>query len=551
MAESAQIHRRPRVAVAAAFLAVAFTACSGGGGGDTAPVSDRPQRGGQAVVGFTADISGVNTLIVPLNTPTSEVARHLFVQLLREQPARPDAPPTFTPDLARSYEWSDGHKTLTFHLRDDVRWSDGEPVTADDVLFSWQAQTSPEVAWDSAYEKEFIEKVEVIDPYTVRFRFHHAYSTQLLDANEDYILPRHVWGQVPFAQWRSRSEWFRDHLVTAGPFLLASWKPQQEIVLARNPDYYDPELPRLDRVVIRIIPDQSSHLTQLLSGGLDYSIALSPDDAGRVRAAPDVELISFWGRAFIFVGWNERLPLFADRDVRRALTLGIDRATIAKSLWGEFGRVATSPIVGGVWGHDDAIQPYPYDPDQARAILRAKGWADHDGDGVLDRDGKPLAFELATNAGNRQRIDATVMIQDQLKRIGVAVTPQILEFQALSARVDAGRYEAQLAGWVMPTTLDLSYAFHSREIDGGSNVVAFSDPELDGVLDQIRATPELTEARPLLFRAQEIIHQELPYTFLWESQRLVGVNRRIHGAKPNSLFLLHNLPEWWVGPARH
>lgn len=552
MATPLHSHLRSTAAVlVAGALAAISLGCGGTGSGDAGvSPAEGPRRGGQAVVGFTADISGVNTLISVVNIPAQEVLRHLYVQLVREQPALADAPPAFKPDLARSWEWSTDHKVVTFHLRDDVRWSDGEPVTAEDVRFTWRAQTSPEVAWDSAYVKEFIDDVEVVDPLTVRFHFSRAYSTQLLDANEDFIFPAHVWGQVPFSEWRSHAEWFRDHLVTAGPFLLASWKPQQEIVLAKNPDYYDPELPRLDRVVIRVIPDQSSHLTQLLAGGLDLTIALAPDDAARVRATSDADVISFWGRAYVFLGWNHRDPLFADREVRQALTLGIDRQTLVDSVWGEFGRISTSPIVAGVWGHDESIQPYPYDPERAREILRRRGWEDRDGDGIVDQGGRPLAFELATNAGNQQRIDATVLIQDQLKRIGVAVTPTVLEFQTLNARVTDGRFQALLAGWTMPTTLDLSYAFHTREIGVGSNFIGFSDPELDGILDQVRATPELADALSLLYRAQQRIYHELPYTFLWESQRIVGVRRRLHDARPNSLYLLFNLPEWWVDPAR-
>jgi peptide/nickel transport system substrate-binding protein len=543
--------RRRRGAVfLAGALAATLVACGGPGVTPTASQPDHPTRGGQAVVAINSDIAGVNPLIAPVNAPTQEVLRHLFLQLVREQPASHDAPPTFKPDLATSYDWSDDHKLLTFHLRDDARWSDGVPVTADDVRFTWQAQVDPGVAWDSAYIKEFIRDVEVVDPHTVRFHFDHPYAAQLLDANEEMILPQHAWGQIPFAQWRSHAEWFRDHLVTDGAFRLASWTPQQEIVLARNPDYFDRELPRLDRVVIRVIPDQTSQVTQLLAGQVDFVFSLSPDDAPRARADAGTELKSFWGRSYIFLGWNLRDPLFADRDVREALTLGIDRPTLVKSIWGEFGRVSTSSIVAGVWGHDDAIAPYPYDPERARKLLADKGWADHDGDGVLDKDGHKLAFELATNTGNQQRIDATVLIQNELKRIGVAVTPAVMEFQSLSSRINEGRFQAVITGWTMPTTLDLSYAFHSREIGAGSNFVGFSDPELDGVLDQIRTTPELADALPLLYRAQEILHHQIPYTYLWESQRLVGIRRRLRDVGPNSLYLLFNLPEWWVVPAQ-
>jgi peptide/nickel transport system substrate-binding protein len=179
-------------------------------------------------------------------------------------------------------------------------------------------------------------------------------------------------------------------------------------------------------------------------------------------------------------------------------------------------------------------------------VLRDAGWTDHDGDGVVDKGGRRLAFELLTNAGNQQREDALVLIQDQLKRIGVAATPAVLEFQTFNSRVNAGQFEAVVSGWVMPTTLDNSYAFHSSEIGEGSNFVAYSDPETDRILDQIRDTPEVADTLPLLIAEQRRLHETLPYTFLWESKRLVGVDRRLHDVEPNFLFVLFNLPEWWL-----
>src|SRR4029079_5041729 len=220
------------------------------------------------------------------------------------------------------------------------------------------------------------------------------------DANEGVILPKHVWSQLPFDQWRSRSDWFREHLVTSGPFLLESWTPQQEVVLKRNPRYYIPGLPKLDRVVVRIIPDQGNQVTQLLSGQVDFVPSLLPGDAERVRKSPSLHLVPIWYRSYVAIVWNNSKPLFADRDVRRALTLAIDRRALIDTLWGPSARESYSPIVQDAWAYDTNIHPWPYDPAESRRLLAAKGWKDSDGDGVLDKDGKPFAFELTTNSGN-------------------------------------------------------------------------------------------------------------------------------------------------------
>lgn len=530
--------------LAAGLLACADQATppAAGNAGDT------PQRGGQVILAFSADIAGINPLIVPSNRPTESVLRHVYLQLMREQADFETGPPTFEPDLARSWEWSEDGLTVTFHLRDDAVWSDGEPVDADDVRFSWIAQTHPDVAWDTAYFKDEIADVEVVDPHTVRFHFHRVNPTQLLEINESYILPEHVFGQVPFAEWRSSGQWFRDHAVYAGPFVIASWTPQQEVVLARNERYYDPDLPYLDRVVVRIIPDQTNQLTQLLAGSVDVVGQLSPDNAGRIEQVPNLRLVRFWGPSFIYLAWNTRRPLLADPEVRRALTLGIDRQTLVDNIWGELGRVSSSPLLASTWAYDRSLEPYGYAPDEARRRLAALGWEDHDGDGVLDRDGEPFAFELATNSDNQQRIDATVLIQSQLARIGVAVEPRALEFQSFVTRINRGDYDAMVMGWTMPTNYDYRFAFHSDEIDGGNNFVAYSNPEVDRLLDEIRAQRTLADTKPLLAELQQTLHRELPYTFLWESQRMVGLNRRVRGAEPNVLYVHFNLPEWWVEP---
>jgi peptide/nickel transport system substrate-binding protein len=545
---------RPRLRLwtAALLVLAAATAASAGcdrdrvAGESAEPAGGEPRRGGQVVIGFSSDIAGVNQLIHATNRPTESVLRHVYLQLVRENADFESGPPTFRPDLAESWEWSDDHKTVTFHLRDDAVWSDGRPVTAADVRFSWQAQTHPDIAWDTAYYKESITDVEVVDPHTVRFHFDRVYPSQLLELMEGYILPEHVFGEIPFSEWRTHGQWFLEHAVYAGPFVLESWTPQQEIVLARNERYYDPERPRLDRAIFRVIPDPSSRITQLLSGGVDFTDSLSPEDAARVERDPRLRVIEFWGPSFMYVGWNARREPFDDPGVRLALTLGIDRQTLVDNVWGEFGRVSHSPVLQNLWIHDDALEPHPYDPERAQRLLAERGWADRDGDGVLDKDGRRLSFELMTNADNRQRVDATVLIQSHLARIGVEVVPLTVEFQTLVTRTSHGDFDAVLGAWTLPTGLDFKYAFHSDEIDDGSNFIGYSNPELDRLLDEIRAQAELADAEPLLLELQRVLHRELPYTFLWESKRAVGINRRIHDADPNVLYVHYNLYDWWV-----
>lgn len=549
------IGRPARLLSASLLVAVLLAACRGRESTQepaAGSAAGTPRRGGSVVTGWIAEPGGVNEYITPASQVSRELQSVIFLHLTEEQPDFEKGPPTFKPSLAESYTWSADHKALTFHLRENAVWSDGVPVTADDVRWTWQAQIDKDVAWDSSFMKTGIRDVEAVDPHTVRFLFDRAYAKQMTDVNEGVILPKHVWGRLPFAKWRESSDWFKQNLVCDGPFTIVSWTPQQEIVLKRNERYYEKDRPYLDRVVMRIFSDASGALTQILSGEIDFFAQIPPSQAPRVKADPKLDLIAYWSNLYVFVTWNDRDPKLDDPEVRRALTLAIDRQAIVDTILGEYGRVAVSPILTSVWAHDRTIQPLPYDPAQARAILAAKGWKDSDGDGVLDRKGKPFAFELASNAGNQQRNDAAVMIQAQLGKVGIKATPRVVEFNSLIAQLNGGRFEAAILGLSLDTSLDLTGNFHSKAIPGadqeGSNFERYSNPEVDRLIDQIAAEPDLASARPALDQVQRILHRDQPLTMLWESQRLSPVNKRIHDARPNAARSLFNLQDWWVEP---
>jgi len=530
--------------------------CSGPEPAATGPASQpqsedtlSPQRGGTLVAGTIADIDGVNEVISSGTRATDDVIFLMFLHLLDEQPDFKEHPPTFAPELAASYSFSDDHLQLTFHLRDDVVWSDGVPVTADDVRFTWQAQTNHAVAYDQAYLKDNISDVEVVDPHTVVFHYSKVSPYQLNAAIEGVILPEHAWGKLPFDQWRQNADFFLDNLVVDGPFTLDHWVPQQEVVLERNPRYFKPDEPYLDRVVFRQIPEKANQVTQLLSGDLDFVEQVPVTDVQRVQDAPNTRIESFWHRLYTYVAWNMGSPLFAEASVRRALTMAMDRKLIIETLWGPYARLAVSPIVHDVWAFDKDLEPWPYDPDRAREILADAGWKDTDGDGILDRDGKPFAFDLMTNQGNQARIDATVMIQEQLRKVGIEAHPRVVEFNSMMGRLIGRDFEAAFSAWGMPTTLEMRYAFHTSEIDGGDNFSGYSNPEVDRLIDRMEAMSNIADAKPILIRLQEIIHQDQPMTFLWESQRINGMNSRLRSVHPNVLGTFRDLQTWWLAPA--
>ena len=529
--------------VALAVLGGAAAALSGCGGESEAP-PPRPARSAIAVGATITDLSGVNELLAADVQFTTDVLDQLFVQLLSEQADFTQHPPTFAPELAHSYDWSEDHLALTFHLRDDAVWSDGAPITAEDVRWTWQAQVSPEIAWTYADLKDAITDVEVVDPHTVRYHFREAYSSQLLDAIEGKILPKHAWESIPFAEWRQKADWFREHLVTSGPFRLAAWRPGEELVLARNERYFEAGLPKLDKVVFRIAPDAASHVEQLLAGTLDFACGITPADATRVAPRQDLRIVAFDNRQYDYLCWNTLRPPFDDPEIRRALTLAIDRQALVDTLFKGYARVASSPIPSNFWAHDPSLIPLPYDPAAARRILAQKGFADSDGDGIVERGGRPFAFELTTNSSNRNRSAAVVMIQEQLRKIGIAATARAIEIHALTDANRSHDFDATISGWAIDTTLDLRPYFHSSESAGGYNIGSYRNAEVDRLLDAARRTPTPEAALPDLLRTQQILHAEQPYTFLWEPQRLCAIRADLVDVEPNAISAYFNLPEW-------
>lgn len=543
---------RPLFAV---LLVLSLFGCNGKPEDGTAPTpapqqAGEPRRGGTVVIGWSAAPTGVNQAITQGTAITTELHRQLFPQLLEEKPDFEEHPPTFAPLLAKSYEWSPDRKAITFHLREDAVWSDGAPVTAEDVRFTWQAHVHPDVGWDAAVMKENITDVEVVNPKTVRFHFSQVYVKQMQDANEGGIMPKHVWGKLPFSKWRENGDWFRENLVVSGPFTIETWDPQQQVVLVRNPSYFEKGRPYLDKVVLRNIPDAAGMMNQFLSGEIDFVPQVGPEDMERIQANPKLALVPYWFRTNVYVCWNLRNPLFADADVRRALTLGIDRQTLVDTLWlNDTGRVAVSPILQSFWAFDRSLGPLPYDPQESRRILESKGWKDTNGDGILDKGGRPFSFVLLSNAGNQQRNDAAVMIQQQLKQVGVQVEPRIVEFNSLVTDATSGTFDALIFGLQMDTSMDLTQQFGSDYEEEG-NFGAYKNPEFDRLMVEAMSKPEIRDAKPILDRIQQILHRDQPVTFLWESKRLSAYNKRIHDARPNVLFSLYNLEDWWVDADR-
>jgi len=505
----------PRRTLAAVLCCAALAAASCGPG-EERPAAEQPRAGGTIVLGSISDVDSWNEYRSQQAFAVN-LLRRMFLRLALE-PVSPEAgPEAYTPLLAESWSFAEDGRALTFRLR-EATWSDGRPITADDVRYTWLAQTSAEVAWVGASAKEHITDVAVVDPRTVTFRFDLDYPYQLADAVDGGILPRHVFGEIPFDQWTSY-DWSQIS-IASGPFLLESHRPGLETVLARNPLYFEEGYPLADRVVVRYVPDISNLLTQLLAGEIDYVEGVPPRDAGRLAGNPDVTLIPFDNPAYDYLGWNGTRAPFDDPEVRRALTLAIDRQALVDDLLYGYGRVSSGPLPSSWWGAARDIAPWPCDPEEARRILTAKGYPGT-GEGTLE-------LELLTNSGNRMREDMLVKIQEQLSRVGVRARVRPLEMRAMRQQISSGDYDGYLGGWVFAGRVELALFFRS---DAPYNVVGYRSAEADALFGELESCASWECTAPLLHRVQERIHLDQPYTFLYETRRIAAHGPRLAGVE--------------------
>jgi len=530
-----QLFRYPHLLVLFICMIVVLTAA-----GCRRPPDPRPAD--TIVIGALSDIQSWNPYLCETKF-SEDVLALVYPSLMIENTDYRQHPPSFSPALAESWEFSSDHLLLDFHLRPDARWSDGEPMDSRDVVFTWEVQRNPELGWYGSYTKDFILSVTAIDPHTVRFRFDHAYPYQLMDANEGLILPAHAWKDIPFSRWDSMS-WLQ-RVQAGGPYMPDAYIAQQEIRLKKNENYSLASIAEISRVIWRIIPEQTGLISLLRAGELDFINTVPPEDAETVRSDPRYRLVDYPDRGYTHICWNMRKEVFGDRGVRLALAKAIDRRKIIATVYRGYATPSRGPILSTMWAFDPGLAAVEYAPAEARKLLESRGWRDSDGDGILDRNGHPFEFELLSNAENRMRQDIALLVAEDLRSIGVRVVPRSLEWGSFLKKLQKGDFDAAVNRWIEPTQIDLEDLWHSHpEGEASSNYGAYSNPEVDRLIDEAAAESDFRKQAPLYHRIQQLIVHDQPYVFLVESRRLNAIHHRISGAILNDATPYFNLEAW-------
>jgi peptide/nickel transport system substrate-binding protein len=428
------------------------------------------------------------------------------------------------PRLLERWEHSADFRDWTLHLREDVRWEDGAPVTAEDVEFSLELWTHNEIL----YQSPTIEEMSVLDRHTLGVRFKESAGSALFAFSWLPVVPKHLMDSLDIAEFFSWPFWVEP--VGNGPYRYVRHVPKTATELEANPDYFgDP--PGIPRVVLRY---GGNSLTELLSGNVDIADGLTPLDVVRLEEDERFRVYhKIQHHQGVAIVWNHRNPMFADADVRRALTLAIDRRELLRVIGYPEGvpifdvPVLTRHVRAGV-----VPDPLPFDSEAAAELLTRAGWVDADGDGVRERNGEEFRFTLAITANESTH---ATYVQDRLRRVGVRMEIATHERNVLMGSIRQSLDFDAIIDW---------YSYVRRF--GSSPATGYSNPEVPRLVDLAISTvldhaPHDGYMRDLW----EVIGNEIPITYLHPRIRYSAAHRKVRGLE-NERLLYSTIEDLWI-----
>jgi peptide/nickel transport system substrate-binding protein len=475
---------------------------------------------------------------------TADSASHAIAGLVYNGLVKYDKDLILVGELAKSWDIHDEGKRIVFHLHEGVKWHDGTEFTAEDCLFTYQTMIDPQTP--TAYDGDFklVKEAKVIDRYTFQVTYDKPFAPALASWGIS-MLPKHLLEGKDI----TKSDLGR-HPIGTGPFIFHEWKTGERIEVRVNPDYFEGR-PYIDRIIYRIIPDTATRFLELKAGSVD-STDLTPLQYKKQTIDEDFKKkfnkYKYLSFGFTYLGYNLRKPLFADKRVRQAITYAINKQEIIDGVLLGLGQAATGPYKPGTWAYNPNVRQYPFNPAKAKALLAEVGWTDSDGDGILDKDGKPFSFTLITNQGNDLRSKTAEIIQQRLKAVGIMIKIRIIEWATfLKEFVHTGNYDALILGFGIGQDPDQYDIWHSSKTKPGElNHFHFQNNEIDKLLEEGRHTFDQEKRKDSYWRIQEIMAEEQPCTFLYVAEALPVVSSRFYGIKQAPAGISYNLPKWYV-----
>jgi peptide/nickel transport system substrate-binding protein len=463
---------------------------------------------------------------------------------------------TFAPQLAESWRFIDP-LTIEFTLHPEARWQDGVPVTAADVEFTFDVYRDSAVGAIALARLHRITNVTATDERTVVVRFSQPYAEQFFDAvYHTRIIPKHLLDSVP--RERLTSHPFGREPIGNGPYRFVRWNVGESVELAADSTFFLGR-PGIRRIVWQASGDPATGFTRLLADEADVMDNLgSPTNVQRARDADHLRVVEYRSSAYAYVSFNfwdpddlsTPHPLFGDRDVRRALTMALDREAIVRAVFGDLAAVPPGPISQALWVWRDDLAQLPFDSTEARRLFASRGWVDSDGDGVLDREGRPFEFELLVPNSSTPRLRASQIMQDQLRRIGVAVRIAEMDFIPF---VDAGptrQWDAWFGAYgneISPASIHEAWSTSAFQ---AWNHGRYSNPAFDDVVRSAMNALDLPAAEQLWHRALNIIVNDAPAIWVYSPVGTTGVHARFENVTVRPDQWYSSIWQWRVPASR-
>ena len=500
--------------------------------------------GGTMIDAMTGEPSGLIAMIAG-ESAASAIAGNLFNSLLKY-----DKNLDLTGELAQSWEVSADQRTITFHLKPNLKWSDQQPLTSADVLFTWQKVTNDNTRTPYGSDFKLVSKAETPDAQTFRVTYAVPYAPALDTWAGLHILPKHLLQDQDI-----NNTAFARHPVGSHYYKLSDWKNGQYLKLSRNP-YASQGQANIEHLLSRIIPDKAAQFLELSADNID-SMALNPIQYARIfpsRAdlSKNIGLYKELGNSYSYMGFNLKRKPFDDVRVRQAINYAIDKQEIIDGVLLGLGEPVASPYKPGTrWGNPSR-QPYPYDPIKARALLREAGFADTNGDGILEKDGKPFSFEILTNQ-NKEREMTAVLIQRRLKEVGIDVNIRVLEWASFLGRfIKPKQFDAVVLGWSLSLDPDQYGIWHSsQQAPGQFNFISYSNPQADKLLEAGRIELNPDKRMKIYHAFSKILLEDSPVIYLSAGYGLSAIHKRVKGISnpAPAAGIGHNTYEWYIPKA--
>ncbi len=538
-----------RLAIALTVVVVSLAACSGSESAKSAG-----EDGGTLVI----SVGGDPDLLFPAlsSTTSAQIVENLVYDPLAEigDSLSTVGDAGFKPRLAKSWTWAPDSLSIAFHLDSAARWHDGVPVRAVDVKSTYRVYTDTASGSPFTVTLASIDSVTTPDSMTAVFWFKKRSPLQFFDAVYNMsILPDHLLKGTTGAALRTSS--LSRTPVGTGRFKFVSWTPGSSIQLVADTSNYLGR-PHLDRVIMTIAPDFNTALTRLVGGEADILEQIP------AASLPDIAKDSTLNRTldpgldYNFVQFNLKDPkqpsrphkLFGDRALRRALSEAVDRSSIVKNVYDSLAFLAIGPTVRAYPTTDTTIAPIPYSVDHAKHELDSMGWKDSNGDGVRDHKGVPLEFTLEVPGSSKARVRMAVLIQEQLKQVGVKMNIDQLDFPAFVAKENSRSFDAVFGGWhveASPGSIRQTWG-SAGSAKGGTNYGSYSNPVFDAEVDSALSAQTLAERRTHFTSAYRIIDDDAPAIWFAEPKRIMAVNRRIDTGKLRADIWWANLADWKI-----